>query len=75
MTTDEVRDKRARSQIEKEANYFALALLMPREMFKKELDKTVWDLTSDEPLKELAAKFQCSTTAVAVRMSMLGYRL
>lgn len=62
-------------EVEKEANYFALALLMPRELFIKELEATKLDLASDEPLKELAKKFGVSTTAVMVRMSMLKHRL
>lgn len=63
------------SDLEREANYFALAILMPRDMFIRELNKTTLDLVSDKPIKELADKFQVSTTAVMVRMSMLKYKI
>lgn len=75
MTPEEAQEKRARSQLEREANYFALALLMPREMFKAELAKTKMDLVSDDPINELAKRFGVSTTAVAVRMSMLKLKI
>jgi len=71
MTPQQASEKRAVDSVEREASYFALALLMPRDMFKRELDKTVMDFTSDEPIKELAKKFGVSTTAIAVRMAML----
>lgn len=63
------------SDLEREANYFALALLMPREVFIRELNNTTLDLVSDKPIKELADKFQVSTTAIMVRMSMLKHKI
>ncbi len=58
---------------EKEANAFALAILMPKEMFLKELKKTKMDLSLNDDLlmKKLAKKFQVSQTAVVFRMVML----
>lgn len=57
---------------EKEANALALAILMPKEMFLKELNKTKMDLSNDDLLmKKLAKKFQVSQTAVVFRMVML----
>jgi len=75
MEPTETQEKRARDPVEREANYFALALLMPRDIFKRELDNTVMDLASDEPIKELANKFGVSITAVAVRMCMLNHKI
>lgn len=58
-------------EIEQEANYFALALLMPRDLLKAEMKKMNFDLTSDDAIKELAKKFGVSTTALTVRISLL----
>lgn len=57
---------------EQEANYFALALLMPREILIREIKSAKLDLTNDVALKELAKKFGVSQTALMVRMSHLN---
>jgi len=56
---------------EKEASYFALCLLMPRDLFLNEWNKINIDLADDQPLKRLADKFGVSMTAIMVRASML----
>jgi len=56
--------------VEKEANYFALCLLMPRDMIMADLAKGV-DLSSDKDMKRLCEKYQVSATALAVRISLL----
>lgn len=56
--------------IEKEANIFALCLLMPREMILKDLAKGV-DLSSDEDMKRLCKKYEVSATALAARIGLL----
>ena len=54
--------------MEKEANRFAGELLMPREEFKKAVDKGITDID------RLAQHFAVSTYAVRVRAKELGYQ-
>jgi len=56
---------------EREANIFALCLLMPRDQFLKEWEKNKIDLADDEPLRNMADKFGVSMTAIMARASML----
>lgn len=58
-------------QKEREANAFALAILMPKEMFLKELMK-MKSMEDDLIIKKLAKKFQVPKTAVVLRITMLG---
>lgn len=62
-----IRDK----QLEKEANYFAMCLLMPTHLVKQEAAKLTFDLTNDDAIKSLAKTFDVSTTAMALRLSQL----
>lgn len=62
-------------ELEREADYFALALLMPTNLFLEELRKAKLDYGDDQPLIELAKKFDVSLTMVCVRMSMLKNQL
>lgn len=55
--------------LEAEANYFAMCLLMPSHLVKKEVAKV--QLTDDEAIKTLAKKFDVSITAMAIRLSQL----
>ena len=60
-----LRDQRSSSGeviIEQEANGFAAALLMPKNMLLKEIEKRNFDLSDEEndPIQELANKFQVS---------------
>jgi len=57
--------------LEDEANYFAMCLLMPEHLVKREFAKITLDLTSDEPLKEMAKIFDVSITAMALRLAQL----
>jgi Zn-dependent peptidase ImmA (M78 family) len=58
-------------QIEKEANYFAMCLLMPAHLVKQEVAKLTIDLTDDTAIKSLAKTFDVSMTAMALRLSQL----
>lgn len=59
---------------EKEANYFALALLMPKERFLSELKKEPMDLADEKSkrLNDIAKLFGVSVNAVVARISMLN---
>jgi len=61
-----------KQKMEKEANDFASAILMPTEFVKKEVDKIKIDLGNEEAIKELAKIFDVSTTAMYYRISSLG---
>jgi Zn-dependent peptidase ImmA (M78 family) len=56
---------------EKEANAFAAAILMPRNLLVNEINKSDYDLADDSFLKELAKKFNVSTQAMSFRISNL----
>jgi Zn-dependent peptidase ImmA (M78 family) len=59
--------------LEKEANYFASAILMPSDMVRREVDKIDLDLASAEAIEKLARVFDVSTTAMSIRISSLGF--
>lgn len=61
--------------LEDEANYFAMCLLMPGDLVKREVKNIKLDLTSDEPLKTLAKTFDVSMTAMALRLAQLKVHL
>jgi Zn-dependent peptidase ImmA (M78 family) len=60
---------------EREANYFALCLLMPEKFIRDEIVKIGGsiDLTEDKPLRQLAATFKVSMGMMAARLGQLGY--
>lgn len=67
---DKVQGESAR--IEREANAFAAAILMPEEILKNEIKKIEFDLGSEESITSLAQKFDVSTTAMHYRILNLG---
>ena len=60
--------------VEKEANIFALCILMPREMIIEDLRKGL-DLGSDDDLKMLCEKYGVTSTALTARISLLKRQL
>ncbi len=61
-------------EAEREANFFAASLLMPREFLETDLAKEDYvDLLDDEPLHTLARKYGVSTQALVNRLKNLGY--
>jgi Zn-dependent peptidase ImmA (M78 family) len=56
---------------EREANAFAAALLMPRNLVTDKVESLRFDLGDDEALRELASDFGVSTQAMAYRLSNL----
>lgn len=58
-------------QLEKEANYFAMCLLMPAHLVKQEAAKLTLDLTDDNAIKSLAKTFDVSITAMTLRLCHL----
>jgi Zn-dependent peptidase ImmA (M78 family) len=59
--------------MENEANYFASCILMPTNEIRKLLETTDIDLVTEEGIKELAKKFEVSTTAMSLRITKLGF--
>jgi len=58
---------------DREANYFAMCLLMPESFVRDEVAKLGGiDLSEDKPLKTLAAKFHVSQGMMAIRLAQLG---
>jgi Zn-dependent peptidase ImmA (M78 family) len=57
--------------LEKEANYFAMCLLMPAHLVKQEAAKLTFDLTNDAAIKSLASTFDVSIIEMALRLSQL----
>lgn len=60
--------------IEQEANAFAAALLMPRNLLVKEITKQQIDLSDEDSdlIENLAAKFKVSTQAMTFRIANLN---
>ena len=59
---------------EREANAFAAALLMPKSLLIREIQKLPFDLADEDEdvVSKLAQKFEVSTQAMAFRMANLG---
>lgn len=72
-----LRDDRSSEGIdeaEREANFFAASLLMPRAFLEADLSGQEYvDLLDDDSLRELARKYGVSTQALAIRLKSLGY--
>lgn len=66
-------------QQEREANAFAIALLMPEKHVRRELSKLdihediELDFESDKRIKKLADKFEVSEQLMLIRLSQLGF--
>jgi len=61
------------NDVEREANVFALFLLMPRDLLMAELLKLNGiDLSDGEQLKGICQKFQVTMTALTVRIGLLS---
>lgn len=63
---------KANEEEEREANQFAMALLMPENLIRKELKRLGGiDLADPRATKELARKFQVSETLLAIRLGQI----
>ncbi len=61
-------------EAEREANYFAAALLMPKRFLEQDVhDEECLDLTEDTKVKFLSRKYGVSTIALVNRLKNLGY--
>jgi Zn-dependent peptidase ImmA (M78 family) len=58
--------------IEREANQFAAALLMPEHKLSEHFDEELFDIDDDEPIERLAKKFQVSKQAMSYRIRNLS---
>lgn len=59
-------------QMEVEANGFAAALLMPKQLVLEEINKGDLDLDDEDAIAALAKRFGVSTTAMSIRLVNLG---
>lgn len=64
------------SQEDREANYFAMCLLVPEELLRREVSEMKRrheqiDLCEDKTLKRLADKFKVSNTVMALRLEQV----
>lgn len=61
--------------LEKEANVFALLLLMPKQILLQEIESAKLDMgggkVADKKYKALLEKFGVSSTALAARLSLM----
>lgn len=59
---------------EKEANYFAMCLLMPEELVRREVSKMGgnFDLEDDKAMRALANKFGVSIAVMTIRLGQLS---
>jgi Zn-dependent peptidase ImmA (M78 family) len=65
---------RGTDEAEREANFFAASVLMPRAFLEADLAKEDYvDLLDDEFLHELGRKYGVSTQALVNRLKTLGY--
>lgn len=82
MAEAEARDRAAAhqektpEQMDREANAFAFALLMPEEMVNREVERMGGiDIEDDVKLARLAKKFKVSLQVAALRLGQLSGRI
>ncbi len=56
-----------------EANAFAAALLMPRQMLEEDLREQALDLEDDDAVRRLAQRYRVSLQALILRLTNLGF--
>ena len=61
------------SEIDREANYFAMCLLMPESMVGRELKKFPKGIEEDAVIANLSKVFQVSRLNMTLRLVQLGY--
>ncbi len=58
---------------DREANYFAMCLLMPEKFVREDIKAMGGiDLTEDKPIRALAQKYQVSIAMMTLRLGQLG---
>jgi Zn-dependent peptidase ImmA (M78 family) len=65
-------DTPIKKEMEQEANFFASAILMPSSLLREEIESLDLDLFNEAVIKDLAKKFEVSSTAMSIRISNLG---
>lgn len=63
-------DQELLAKMNREANIFAMHLLMPSPLLRKHMPKGL-DLTDDKAIAALAAKFKVPASVMAIRLGML----
>ena len=59
--------------MEREANYFAMCLLMPEEWLRRDVEAIGGvDIEDDVAMTKLAKKYKVSVTLMAMRLGQLG---
>ncbi len=71
-----IQEKEIFEMQEREANYFALCLLMPEQFVREYVDRAKFknygvDLASDKFITEMGKHFQVPLTAAAIRLCQL----
>jgi Zn-dependent peptidase ImmA (M78 family) len=73
LRSQHVSDNLATQKMEREANAFAAAILMPEKLLKQEIFMAGLDIHDEDTLKEIAKNFGVSTLAMYFRLSNLGF--
>ena len=61
------------AQMDAEANYFAMCLLMPEEWVRREVKRMgIVDIEDDKKMKKLADKFKVSVTMMTIRLGQIS---
>jgi len=71
MTTTSTRVEDAKLDMESEANLFAMYLLMPSDLLRKEMNGKRIAIDDDAAVAKLAAKFKVPNTVMALRLGMM----
>ncbi len=73
MTAD-TPDRTVMSIVEREANHFAMALLMPEAWLRADIKKLGGiDIADDLEIEKLAKKYKVSTTLMTMRIAQLYF--
>jgi Zn-dependent peptidase ImmA (M78 family) len=64
----DTRSSKATDRLEIEANRFAAELLMPEDMFRRDVDRYLRDFENESELNSLADRYQVSRQAMALRL-------
>lgn len=66
-------DEAQRAEEDREANYFAMCLLMPESLLRKDLEGVALDVCDDASIAKLARRYVVSIQLMTMRLTQLGY--
>lgn len=62
------------AEMDAEANYFAMCLLMPEDLLRREVQKLQpLDFSDDRKIKKLADKFKVPQACMLIRLGQIGF--